>query len=306
MHMNGKVSSGVGSEEHEELYPIGEVARLLGVSRSLLRLWEREGLTSPLRTAGGHRFYTGEDVLRLRRVAHLRRVEHLNAAAIRRELAQEESAQAQVQAQPTEERDTRPELGQHLRAVRINLGLSLAAAAERCGLSISFLSAVERGQASISLANLFKLADAYGTTVPGLRAEPQEHASKVLRPDERPRFIDQQGQVVIEDLITRPGSLEAQQIQILPGGGSEEAYAHPGEEFIYVLAGQLEFWIDENEHYSLRPGDSLYFLSTQLHRWRNEGRIPALVLWINVPVVEQPAIMASGRHTAQPRASFRP
>jgi transcriptional regulator with XRE-family HTH domain len=231
-------------------------------------------------------------------------VDHLNAAAIRRELAQEEPAQ--VQAQSAEERDSRPELGQRLRAVRTGLGLSLAAAAERCGLSISFLSAVERGQASISLANLFKLADAYGTTLPGLRAESQAHASKVLHPDERPRFIDQQGQVVIEDLITRPGALEAQQIQILPGGGSEEAYAHPGEEFIYVLAGQLEFWIDENEHYNLLRGDSLYFLSTQLHRWRNEGTVPALVLWINVPMIEQATVIASGRHTAQPRTSFRP
>lgn len=306
MHLNGQVLSGEEGEERGELYPIGEVARLLGVSRSLLRLWEREGLISPLRTAGGHRFYTGEDVLRLRRVAHLRRVDHLNAAAIRRELAQEEPAQAQPSEQAAEERDNRPELGQRLRAVRTNLGLSLAAAAERCGLSISFLSAVERGQASISLANLFKLADAYGTTVPGLRAASQEHERKVLHPNERPRFVDQQGLVVIEDLITRPGALEAQQIQILPGGGSEEAYAHPGEECIYVLAGQLEFWIDENEHYSLQPGDSLSFQSTQLHRWRNEGSIPALVLWINVPVIEQTTAMASGRHTAQPRASFQP
>jgi DNA-binding transcriptional MerR regulator/quercetin dioxygenase-like cupin family protein len=298
MHVNG---------EHEEraaanqaLYPIGEMARLLGVSRSLLRLWEREGLIRPLRTAGGHRFYTDEDVLRLRRIAHLRRVDHLNTAAIRREIGHEE------QTASPEPHGSRPDLGQRLRALRTSLGLSLTVVAERCGLSTSFLSAVERGQASISLANLFKLADAYGTTVPGLRAEYQDHQRKVVRPDERPRFVDQLGLVVIEDLITRPGALEAQQIEILPGGGSEEAYAHPGEEFIYMLSGQLEFWIDESEHYSLQAGDSLSLASTQLHRWRNEGTTPALVLWINVPVVEQAAVMASGRHTAHPRPPFHP
>src|SRR5205807_4064728 len=62
----------------ELLYPIGEVARLTGVSQGLLRLWEREGLISPQRTSGGHRFYTSEDLMRLRHIAHLRRVERLN------------------------------------------------------------------------------------------------------------------------------------------------------------------------------------------------------------------------------------
>jgi DNA-binding transcriptional MerR regulator/quercetin dioxygenase-like cupin family protein len=277
------------------LYPIGEVARLLGVSRSLLRLWEREGLISPQRTPGGHRFYTDEDVLRLRRIAHLRRVDHLNTAGIRREIGHEEPATT------TAPSESRSELGPRLRALRNQQGLSLAAAAERSGLSTSFLSAVERGQASISLANLFKLADAYGTTVPGLRST-RPQSGKVVRSAERPRFIDQPGLVIIEDLITRPGALEAQHIEILPGGGSEEAYAHPGEEFIYVLSGQLEFWIDEHEHYSLRAGDALCLPSTQLHRWHNESSSPALVLWMNVPLVEQPPLKATSRHTARQRS----
>src|SRR5215470_15589639 len=67
-------------------YAIGEVARLTGVSQGLLRLWEREGLVSPQRTPGGHRFYTAADLERLHQIAHLRRVERLNTAAIRREL----------------------------------------------------------------------------------------------------------------------------------------------------------------------------------------------------------------------------
>jgi DNA-binding transcriptional MerR regulator/quercetin dioxygenase-like cupin family protein len=270
---------------------------LLGISRSLLRQWEREGLICPRRTAGGHRFYSDEDVLRLRRIAHLRRVDQLNVAAIRREMGHEGQAFA------GELHEIRPDLGPRLRALRTGQGLSLAAAAARSGLSTSFLSAVERGQANISLASLFKLADTYGTTVPGLRAEPQDYQRKVVHPAERPRFIDQSGLVVIEDLITRPGALEAQHIEIQPGGGSEEAYAHPGEELIYVLTGQLEFWIDESEHYSLKAGDSLSLASTQLHRWRNAQDVPARVLWINVPVVEPGAILASGRHPARPRST---
>jgi len=276
-------------------YAIGEVARLTGVSQGLLRLWEREGLISPQRTPGGHRFYTAKDLERLCQIAHLRRVERLNTVAIRRELGTADRS-GTAEAPDDEQR-----VGIHLRALRTRQGLSLADVAERTGLSISFLSAVERGQASISLGNLFKLADAYGTTVPGLKPASRREHRTMLHPTDRPRFVANHGRGVIEDLLTRPGALEAQRIEIQPGGGSEEPYAHPGEEFIYVLAGQLTFWIDEREHYCLQADDSLSFLSTQLHRWRNDGDTPTTVLWINVPVVEAFAANVAGRHTARQR-----
>ena len=285
---------------HERLYPIGEAARLIGVSPGLLRLWEREGLILPRRTPGGHRFYTGEDLLRLRRIAHLRRVEQLNTAAIRREIGQVEKPLA------PEAPCNGEQPGPRLRAARRAQGLSLATVARHTGLSTSFLSAVERGQASISLGNLFKLADVYGTTVPALSVEYQHQDRKMLRPDERPLFLASHGLVRIEDLITRPGALEAQRIEIQPGGGSEGSYSHPGEEFIYLLSGQLAFWIDETEYYLLQEGDSLYFLSTQLHQWRNEGSVPAIALWINVPVVEQAADSLQQRRPARQRSRTLP
>jgi hypothetical protein len=79
----------------------------------------------------------------------------------------------------TEAPDGEQRVGLHLRSLRTRQRLSLADVAERTGLSISFLSAVERGQASISLGNRFKLADAYGTTVPGLNPAYQRPATRV-------------------------------------------------------------------------------------------------------------------------------
>lgn len=282
--MGSHVSNGTEVTAPELLYPIGEVARLTGVSQGLLRLWEREELIRPQRTAGGHRFYTHKDIVRLRRIIHLRRVERLNVAAIRRELGGIEKAPLAAEAPQNEQ----PE-GLRLRSLRSQLGLSLAEVADKTGLSISFLSAVERGHSSISLGNLFKLADAYGTTVPGLNPEYRDEQRIILHSSDRPRFVGDNGRVMIEDLITQACALEAQRIEIQPGGGSDKAYAHPGEEFIYILTGELEFWIDENAQYHLQAGDSLYLLSTQFHRWRNESSTVATVLWINVPVIETSA-----------------
>ena len=285
---------------------IGEVARLTGVSRAVLRLWERERLISPRRSPGGHRLYSADDLGRLRQIALLRRLDRLNAAAIRRELGTAENADG------LEPDEGEPTLGPRLRALRVERGWSLAEVAAKAGLSVSFLSAVERGLSSISVGNLFKLADAFGTTVPGLTSGQPDVGRSVLRPEERPRYVAGRGRVTIEDLVAAPGALEAQRIEILPGGGSEGCYSHPGEEFVYVLAGRLRFWIGEAEDHRLEPGDALSFRSARSHRWRNDGNAPVTVLWINVPVVagspagSERAGAAGRRLRAAPAAAGEP
>ena len=61
---------------------IGDVARLVGVSPSVIRSWESLGLTRPHRTASKYRLYGPEDVKLLKRARFLRRVRGLNAPAI--------------------------------------------------------------------------------------------------------------------------------------------------------------------------------------------------------------------------------
>jgi DNA-binding transcriptional MerR regulator/quercetin dioxygenase-like cupin family protein len=261
---------------------IGEAATIVGISRATLRIWERERLVNPLRTRGGHRLFSPADIARLQEIARLRLVEGLNAAAVRRELGTRD------QEAPSNDRTSHSELGDRLRMLRKENGWSLAEVGRRAQLSISFLSALERGVTNISVGNLFKLADAYGTTVPGLRADRSSISRSMLHPDDRPRFIAGSGSVLIEDLIASPGALEAQRIEVRPGGGSGNAYSHPGEEFIYVLSGSLFFQIEDTEHYRLTEGDSLFFRSERPHRWWNDGETSTTLLWINVPLVQPP------------------
>jgi DNA-binding transcriptional MerR regulator len=61
---------------------IGDVARVVGVSPSVIRSWESLGLTRPRRTESKYRLYTAEDVKLLKRARFLRRVRGLNAPAI--------------------------------------------------------------------------------------------------------------------------------------------------------------------------------------------------------------------------------
>jgi len=59
--------------------------------------------------------------------------------------------------------------------------------------------------------------------------------------------------------------------------------SHPGEEFIDMLAGTLEIWLDEVEHDVLHDGDRLWFESTLGHGWSNPSETDAVLLWVNTP-----------------------
>jgi glyoxylate utilization-related uncharacterized protein len=69
-----------------------------------------------------------------------------------------------------------------------------------------------------------------------------------------------------------------------PGGGSQGSYHHDGEETVYVIEGEVEFWLNEVERHTVRAGDCLTFPSTLAHRWQNCGTGRLTMLWVNTPI----------------------
>src|SRR4029077_1359447 len=67
--------------KHDSL-KIGDVAKLVGLSPTVIRMWESLGLARPRRTASRYRLYTREDVQVLKRASFLRKVRGMNASAI--------------------------------------------------------------------------------------------------------------------------------------------------------------------------------------------------------------------------------
>src|SRR5215467_12582262 len=92
---------------------IGDVARMVGVSPSVIRTWEGLGLARPQRTASKYRLYTPEDVKILKRARFLRRVRGLNAPAIVHMLKKD----GLVQSRPAQNGNA---LGARLRQLRVN------------------------------------------------------------------------------------------------------------------------------------------------------------------------------------------
>jgi DNA-binding transcriptional MerR regulator/mannose-6-phosphate isomerase-like protein (cupin superfamily) len=253
---------------------ISEVAHRVGISSSALRAWEALGLVAPQRTKSRYREYSESDVRMLRRAIFLRRARGLNPAAIVHVLKRQGHT---VAAPPAAARLP----GQRFRRLRTRRGLSLAQVARATGVSVGFLSALERGQMRSSIATLRRIARFYRTNILSL-FEAAEENPRLVRPAQR-KILETTPGVRMELLAWGHTAMEPHLFRVRPGGGSGESYAHEGEEFLHVLRGDFEIWLNSGEHYRLKPGDSLYFESSTPHRWKNPGRRETWLLWINTP-----------------------
>jgi DNA-binding transcriptional MerR regulator/quercetin dioxygenase-like cupin family protein len=260
------------------LLTVGQTARILGVSPSTLRLWENVGLVTPARSNGHFRLYSRELLEVLKRIKYLRDVKRLNLPGISQVLGAAAASRRAPRGASTRPRN---DLGPKLRQMRQRHGLGVVEAARRANISAGFLSAIELSRANPSVATLQRLTATYGATVLDLYDVPRR-PKRLIRTSDR-RVIETADGIRMELLSTGAKQLQSMLFHVPPGTGSDGAYSHAGEEFIYMMAGTLELWLDELECHTLHVGDSFWFESTQGHRWFNPGEQPALLLWINTP-----------------------
>ncbi|ACU53243.1 transcriptional regulator, XRE family [Acidimicrobium ferrooxidans DSM 10331] len=178
-------------------------------------------------------------------------------------------------------------IGERLRHAREQRGLSLAAVAERTGLSKGFLSRVERDGVSPSIDSLVAIADAVGLAVADVFAVAPVVVSRSVDrfPDGLP------GEGVRDTLLSPPDDRRVTVLETVaaPGGsGGDELYHLPSQvELCYVVAGRIEL-VFASECYTLDAGDSATFAADAAHTWRNLGDGEARVLWVLAPALRDP------------------
>ena len=256
------------------LLTVSETARILGVSPSTLRLWENVGLIAPARSHGRYRLYTPELLHVLKRIKYLRDVKQLNLPGIRQVLGKPAAAGSPSVPTPAD-------LGRKLRRLRKRTGLGLVEAARQAKISAGFLSAIELSRANPSVATLQRLAATYGTTTLDFFDLPKQ-SNRLVRPRDR-RAIQTESGVRMEMLSVGARQLESHLFRVPPGAGSDGSYSHQGEEFIFMLSGTLEIWLDELQCHTLHEGDGFWFESSVGHRWYNPSNETAVLLWVNTP-----------------------
>lgn len=179
-------------------------------------------------------------------------------------------------------------LGDRIRHRRHVQKMSLKQIAEASGISIGQLSQIERGMSSPSLRVLASIADALNVGLGNLFDEtltsaPHPADRIVVKADERKKLGFWRTGISKELLTPSRGSsgLEIFLIALEPGGTTgSQVYSHDGEEGGLVLEGQIVIEVEGVEHH-LAEGDSFRFDSTRPHSFRNTGKGPARVVWVN-------------------------
>lgn len=160
-------------------------------------------------------------------------------------------------------------LGPKLRAIRTERGLSQRELAQRAGLSANAISLIERDENSPSVSTLQSLASALNVRMSYFFEEEEHEAVLHVPPDKRPK-ISNQG-VKIEGI---GGELSRQELEpflitLAPHSDSgDRQVVHTGHEFVYCLAGHIEYVID-GQIYPVETGDFLMFEAHLPHIWRN-------------------------------------
>jgi transcriptional regulator with XRE-family HTH domain len=164
------------------------------------------------------------------------------------------------------------DVGQRLRQLREERGVSMRALARRSSLSANALSMIERGLTSPSVSTLNKLANALQVPITAFfRQSPLKDKIVFRKAAERTRVPFLRG--LIESLggESFTGRVEAFVVTLENGGSSGPSHMlHSGHELVFVLRGQLEYEV-EDQRFLLEAGDSLLFTSQLSHRWRNSG-----------------------------------
>jgi transcriptional regulator with XRE-family HTH domain len=173
------------------------------------------------------------------------------------------------------------QIGHRLRSARTGAGFTLASVARQAGLSESFLSRLERGQAVASIANLIQLAEVLGLGLHELfqsTSAPARTRVAVHRADGRPQDVAATGYRFRHLGGGAPlDRLEVFHLVFPRTKGMPATVSHPGQEHCYVLSGEVLFHVDGVAH-RLKPGDGILIDSQLPHRAENAGRGQAHVL----------------------------
>ncbi|ARO14172.1 transcriptional regulator, XRE family with cupin sensor [Ketogulonicigenium robustum] len=171
-----------------------------------------------------------------------------------------------------------PVYGSRIRDLRKKNGLTLQQMSDRAGLSVGFLSQLERDKAVPSLGSLARLAQVLQVDVDHFISTPRP-TDGLSRAAGREVFGTGPGRARYERVTTvMPGSNLSGVLIHMPPGCRLETTSHPGEEFILVLEGEIEMTLG-HEVMRLVKDDALHFMGDVPHSSHTVGGKDARLLW---------------------------
>ncbi len=189
------------------------------------------------------------------------------------------------------------QLGRKIRDLRLRRGLTVQQLAEATGLSKGFVSQVENGRTSPSLATLQDLAKSLETSVAYLVVE-EDQVPYVVRRSQRPNMSVNGNGSRVEVMSAQPRrNLELLQADLPPGVSmSDKRQFHHGEEVILCVEGRITLTCGAHV-VLLDAGDSCHFDGRVPHQIENAGDVNARIFIALTPAAFEPIMRSRGDGT---------
>ncbi|MFD0418614.1 cupin domain-containing protein [Streptomyces sp. NPDC127108] len=167
-----------------------------------------------------------------------------------------------------------PPPGEVLHRLRTQRGMSLRQVAAECGLSVSFLASLERGETDIALERLGRLAKVFGHDVGSFLGFSRGRSAPSVFPREDQETLDRAPGVVYRVLRSPELGYQVVTGDFAPGCGLTEDLRHEGTDLVMVTRGTLVARYNGVDH-TLRAGDRIQWSAGHPHTFRNDGDEPA-------------------------------
>ncbi|MEI2298340.1 helix-turn-helix domain-containing protein [Ensifer sp. MJa1] len=197
-----------------------------------------------------------------------------------------------------------PKVGALVRARRRQMHMTLQTLSDAAGVSVGYLSQIERDLAMPSLGTLAQIAQGLGAELNHFILAPAIDTG-LSRAEGRMVFSVGGSPVSYERIgADFAGNQLSSFVITIPPGHRSEVFSHEGEELVYMLEGEILFGLDGDDT-MLSAGDGLHFRGIQPHYWWNRTDRPVRLIWTGTLPLFRPRASQSNE-TGAPQALPKP
>lgn len=174
-------------------------------------------------------------------------------------------------------------IGGKIKRLRMENGLTQEELADRCELTKGFISQLEREMTSPSIATLCNILEALGTSLSEFFEEESDEKIVFKKEDVFVK-IDDENKMIINWIVpnAQKNEMEPILVELEPGGSTYKHTPHPGEEFGFILEGEIEL-IHGKRKLIVKKGESFYFIPNKEHYIKNKANRNSKILWVSTP-----------------------
>ena len=173
------------------------------------------------------------------------------------------------------------EIGLKIKELRLKNQLTQEELADRCELTKGYISQLENDLTSPSITTLKDILQALGSSLTDFFASDEEEK---LTFGEDDYFVKQGEDTTVTWLVptAQKNAMEAIRMEISEGASTEKDLPHEGQEFGYVLDGEVRVTVGKRSE-KAKKGESFYYRADKAHYIENTGKCKAAILWLSCP-----------------------